>query len=149
MSDRPIGEIEFLRKLQRLLAEGDFVATYKFALLNALADLSLERDPAAGVTRASRRPRELVTSRQPDDRAPGTHAHWRRPPAESHPHRRRPAAGISRGKGGGGAASVSRSTPEISSHPLGNCPIGRFPPNGAIIPPGEPPGCPCLCAKPQ
>jgi hypothetical protein len=46
MSGRPIGELEFLRKLQRLLAEGDFVATYKFALLNALADLCLERAPA-------------------------------------------------------------------------------------------------------
>ncbi len=46
MTDTPIEELEFLRKLQRLLAEGDFVATYKFALLNALADLSLERDPA-------------------------------------------------------------------------------------------------------
>jgi hypothetical protein len=43
MSGGTIGELEFLRKLQRLLAEGDFVATYKFALLNALADLSLER----------------------------------------------------------------------------------------------------------
>lgn len=47
MSERAIGELEFLRKLQRLLAEGDFVATYKFALLNALADMSLEREPAA------------------------------------------------------------------------------------------------------
>ena len=46
MTDAPIGEIAFLRKLQRLLAEGDFVATYKFALLNALADLCLEREPA-------------------------------------------------------------------------------------------------------
>ncbi len=45
MSDAPIGELAFLRKLQRLLAEGDFVATDKFALLNALADLSLEREP--------------------------------------------------------------------------------------------------------
>ena len=45
MSDVPIGELAFLRKLQRLLAEGDFVATYKFALLNALADSSLEREP--------------------------------------------------------------------------------------------------------
>jgi len=35
-------ELEFLRRLQRLLNEGDFTATYKFALLNALADLSLE-----------------------------------------------------------------------------------------------------------
>jgi hypothetical protein len=47
VSEEPIGELQFLRKLQRLLAEGDFVATYKFALLNALADLSLERAPAA------------------------------------------------------------------------------------------------------
>jgi hypothetical protein len=47
MSGRPIGELTFLRKLQRLLAEGDFVATYKFALLNALADLCLERASAA------------------------------------------------------------------------------------------------------
>ena len=47
MTDAPIGELQFLRKLQRLLAEGDFVATYKFALLNALADLSLELKPAA------------------------------------------------------------------------------------------------------
>jgi hypothetical protein len=46
-SEVPIGELEFLRKVQRLLAEGDFVATYKFALLNALADLSLELKPAA------------------------------------------------------------------------------------------------------
>lgn len=37
-----IAELEFLRKLQRLLNEGDFSATYKFALLNALADLSVE-----------------------------------------------------------------------------------------------------------
>ncbi len=47
MSTAAIDEPAFLRKLQRLLAEGDFVATYKFALLNALADLSLERAPAA------------------------------------------------------------------------------------------------------
>lgn len=43
MNDKPIGALDFLQKLQRLLTEGDFSATYKFALLNALADLSLER----------------------------------------------------------------------------------------------------------
>ena len=43
MSEPAITELEFLRKLQRLLKEGDFSATYKFALLNALADLSVER----------------------------------------------------------------------------------------------------------
>jgi hypothetical protein len=47
VTDAPLGELAFLRKLQRLLAEGEFVATYKFALLNALADLCLEREPAA------------------------------------------------------------------------------------------------------
>jgi hypothetical protein len=46
VSDAAIGELEFLRKLQRLLNEGDYTATYKFALLNALADLSVERDIA-------------------------------------------------------------------------------------------------------
>ena len=43
---RPADEVAFLRKLQRLLDEGDFVATYKFALLQALADLSVENEPA-------------------------------------------------------------------------------------------------------
>ena len=33
-----------------MLNEGDFSATYKFALLNALADLSVEREPAADGT---------------------------------------------------------------------------------------------------
>lgn len=42
----PIDELTFLRKLQRLLDEGEFTATYKLALLNALADLSVERSPA-------------------------------------------------------------------------------------------------------
>lgn len=35
-------QIAFLVKLQRLLDEGSFVASYKFALLLALADLSIE-----------------------------------------------------------------------------------------------------------
>ena len=35
-------QVEFLNQLQRLLAEGSFVATYKFALLHALADLAVE-----------------------------------------------------------------------------------------------------------
>lgn len=38
-------EVQFLRNIQRLLDEGDFVATYKFALLQALADLSVEGAP--------------------------------------------------------------------------------------------------------
>lgn len=36
-------QLAFLSKLQRLFAEGDFTATYKFALLIALADLAVEQ----------------------------------------------------------------------------------------------------------
>lgn len=39
---RPEEQLLFLSKLQRLFAEGDFTATYKFALLVALADLAVE-----------------------------------------------------------------------------------------------------------
>ena len=39
----PIGELEFLTKLQRILNEGLFVASYKYALLLALAELSVEK----------------------------------------------------------------------------------------------------------
>ncbi len=39
---KPEFQLAFLSKLQRLFAEGDFTATYKFALLIALADLSVE-----------------------------------------------------------------------------------------------------------
>ncbi len=35
-------QLAFLAKLQRLFAEGDFTATYKFALLISLADLAVE-----------------------------------------------------------------------------------------------------------
>src|SRR4051812_28060753 len=35
-------QVAFLANLQRLLAEGSFVASYKYALLLALADLSVE-----------------------------------------------------------------------------------------------------------
>lgn len=37
-------DIDFLRSFQQLLDEGSFVSTYKFALLQALADLSVELD---------------------------------------------------------------------------------------------------------
>jgi hypothetical protein len=36
----PADQIRFLTNLQRLLAEGLFTATYKYALIAALADLS-------------------------------------------------------------------------------------------------------------
>ena len=35
-------QLDFLAKIQRLFAEGDFTATYKFALLMALAELAIE-----------------------------------------------------------------------------------------------------------
>ena len=36
----PEDQVQFLRNMQRLLAEGLFVASYKFALVHALADLA-------------------------------------------------------------------------------------------------------------
>jgi hypothetical protein len=42
-------EVEFLDKLQRLLAEGDFTATYKFAVLLGLVELSVEASPGTDV----------------------------------------------------------------------------------------------------
>lgn len=44
----PEAQVEFLGNLQRLLAEGSFVATYKHALLLALADLCVERGDDTG-----------------------------------------------------------------------------------------------------
>lgn len=41
-------QLEFLAKLQRLFTEGDFTATYKFALLMALAELAVERGQDSG-----------------------------------------------------------------------------------------------------
>jgi 5-methylcytosine-specific restriction endonuclease McrA len=37
----PEDQLDFLQKLQRILEEGQFVASYKFALLHALADLAV------------------------------------------------------------------------------------------------------------
>ena len=39
-------ELEFLNKLQRILNEGLFVASYKYALILALAELSVEKTAA-------------------------------------------------------------------------------------------------------
>jgi hypothetical protein len=38
----PDDQLAFLSKLQRLFAEGDFIATYKYALLIAMSDLAVE-----------------------------------------------------------------------------------------------------------
>jgi len=41
-------QIRFLTNIQRLLAEGLFTATYKYALIAALADLSVEKGDDSG-----------------------------------------------------------------------------------------------------
>ncbi len=44
----PEAQVQFLRNLQRLLAEGLFVASYKFALVRALADLAVLKGDDSG-----------------------------------------------------------------------------------------------------
>src|SRR5262249_29034418 len=51
----PEEQVQFLRNVQRLLAEGLFVASYKFALLHALADLAVLKGEDSGA------PLELTT----------------------------------------------------------------------------------------
>ncbi|MBM4208635.1 MAG: HNH endonuclease, partial [Gammaproteobacteria bacterium] len=41
-------QLLFLQQLQRLFDEGEFVATYKFALLMALAEISVESNHVDG-----------------------------------------------------------------------------------------------------
>ena len=48
MKPSPEAQLVFLSKLQRLFAEGDFTATYKFALLISLADLAVELGDDSG-----------------------------------------------------------------------------------------------------
>jgi len=59
----PERQIEFLSNLQRLLAEGSFVSTYKYALLLSLADLCVElgRDDDAPLEIPTRRIGEKFT----------------------------------------------------------------------------------------
>ena len=44
----PEEQVQFLRNVQRLLAEGSFVASYKYALLHALADLAVLKGEDTG-----------------------------------------------------------------------------------------------------
>lgn len=44
----PEFQIQFLQRVQRILAEGTFVSTYKFALLHALADLAVLKGEEGG-----------------------------------------------------------------------------------------------------
>lgn len=57
-------QLAFLAKLQRVFAEGDFTATYKFALLTALADLAVEhgRDDGASLNLSIRQIAERFIS---------------------------------------------------------------------------------------
>ena len=41
-------QLDFLRSLQQLMDEGSFVASYKFALLHAIADLCLVKGDVGG-----------------------------------------------------------------------------------------------------
>jgi 5-methylcytosine-specific restriction endonuclease McrA len=47
MTASPERQLEFLGNVQRILSEGSFVATYKYALIRVLADFSIERSPEA------------------------------------------------------------------------------------------------------
>jgi hypothetical protein len=44
----PEEQVQFLRNVQRLLDEGLFVASYKFALIHALADLAVLKGDCTG-----------------------------------------------------------------------------------------------------
>lgn len=44
----PAAQVAFLRSIQRILTEGAFVASYKYALLHALADLAVLRGDESG-----------------------------------------------------------------------------------------------------
>jgi diadenosine tetraphosphate (Ap4A) HIT family hydrolase len=46
----PFQQVEFLGFVQSLLERGQFVSTYKFALLQALADIAIESEPCADGT---------------------------------------------------------------------------------------------------
>lgn len=61
-------QVRFLQQMQRILAEGSFVATYKFALLHALADLAVLKGDDSG--------RELTLSIQ-DIAAKFVELYWR------------------------------------------------------------------------
>src|SRR5262245_38724480 len=44
----PEEQVQFLRNIQRLLAEGQFTSSYKFALLHTLADLAVQKGEDCG-----------------------------------------------------------------------------------------------------
>jgi 5-methylcytosine-specific restriction endonuclease McrA len=54
-------QLAFLAKIQRLFAEGEFAATYKFALLISLAELAVEVPPLGGETELELSIRSIAT----------------------------------------------------------------------------------------
>jgi hypothetical protein len=46
----PAAQLDFLGKLQRILNEGLFVASYKYALIRSIAELCVEKDQRADGT---------------------------------------------------------------------------------------------------
>lgn len=76
----PADQVAFLLNVQRLLGEGSFVATYKFALLHALADLALAEGDDGGAELRLETPKiaeRLVELywRQAAPHEGGTHTH--------------------------------------------------------------------------
>src|SRR5262249_50289911 len=67
----PEEQVRFLRNVQRLLAEGLFVASYKFALVRALADLAVLKGDDSGA------PLEIDTR---DIAAKFVELYWRQSP---------------------------------------------------------------------
>jgi hypothetical protein len=41
-------QVKFLSNIQRVLSEGDFVATYKYALLLSMADIAVDHGDDSG-----------------------------------------------------------------------------------------------------
>lgn len=74
----PEAQLLFLTKLQRLFAEGDFTATYKFALLITLADLSVELGADDGCDL-------VLTNRQIGERFIGLYWQHSLPYSSGHP----------------------------------------------------------------
>ena len=61
MSQQPKSNWSFLAKIQRLFAEGEFTATYKFALLVSLVELAIEVPQLDGETELELSIRSIAT----------------------------------------------------------------------------------------
>ena len=86
----PEFQIQFLSNLQRLLTEGLFVATYKYALLMALADICIEQGRED--EGALELPTRLIAASQSSALGPRAQPNWLTRPAAMMPS---PACGPS------------------------------------------------------